>query len=72
MIAGNHIDVNAMLNGETIRLDGALRMAPRRRPMRALSTGFEGAPVVRLARPHRADADSPIAAEPTRRAADSR
>jgi NAD(P)-dependent dehydrogenase (short-subunit alcohol dehydrogenase family) len=24
-----HIAANAMLNGETIRLDGALRMAPR-------------------------------------------
>jgi len=28
-LMAEHIIVNPMLNGETIRLDGALRMAPR-------------------------------------------
>jgi len=28
-LLAEHIIVNPMLNGETIRLDGALRMAPR-------------------------------------------
>jgi hypothetical protein len=28
-ILAEHIIMNPMLNGETIRLDGALRMAPR-------------------------------------------